>query len=330
MSCSRDSLDGTATLATTEQRVSIIIPTRNRPALLRAAVDSVLGQTRPVDQVIIIDDGTERAEWLPEIQALSPTIEVVCRDRPGGVSAARNAGLERARGDYLLFLDDDDLIEPRLVEQGLAALAAPSPLGGVFFRHRTITSNEPAALGLPRGAEGDTGPTLPFQVAVRENPVPRATLEQRPVTAFLRYRIPICAGFIRRSTVGPARFPEMLRQGEDTYFWISLAAAGHRFVQDERVSAMVRRHADNTTLSRTRYMSEIQSCYEKLLADHLLHAADDVYLAHLKLLCFKTFAGGTDLGPHLRHVLASPRRLAAEGAFWSKNLSFRLLHAWLQ
>ena len=330
MSCSSDRPDSISPLAAGAQRVSVIIPTQNRPALVRAAVDSVLRQTRPVDQVIVIDDGSDSTEWLPALESLSPTIEVACRERPGGVSAARNAGLDQARGDYLLFLDDDDLIDPRFVEQGLAALVANPRAGGVFFRHRTIVSPEPGGESLQHLAEGKTGPPLPFQVAVGENPVPRATLEQYPVTAFLRYRIPICAGFIRRSTVGTTRFPEMLRQGEDTYFWISLAAAGHRFVLDERVRAIVRRHAENTTRSRTRYISEIQSCYERLLTDHLLPAAADVFLAHLKLLCFKMLTGGTDRSRHLRDVLASPQRLAAEAGFWTRNLSSRFLRAWLQ
>jgi glycosyltransferase involved in cell wall biosynthesis len=329
MSSSRSCPNNAQRLVAGEQRVSVIIPTQNRPALLRAAVDSVLGQTRPVDQIVVIDDGSDLPEWLPTLASLSPTIEVVRRERPGGASAARNAGLDRVRGDYLLFLDDDDLIDPHFVEQGLAVLAQNPRAGGVFFRYRTITWTEPGG-GSHRLAEGKTSSPLPFKVAVGENPVPRATLEQHPITAFLRYRIPICAGFLRCSTVGAIRFSEILRQGEDTHFWISLAAAGHRFVLDERVCAIVRRHAENTTRSRARYMSEIQTCYETLLAAPLLPGADDVFLAHLKLLCFKMLTGGTDRSRHLRHVLASPRRLAAEADFWTRNLSGRFVRAWFQ
>jgi hypothetical protein len=123
--------------------VSVIIPTRNRPALLRAALASLLQQSRPVDQIIVVDDASDSAEWIPAALAMSPVIEVVREERNRGVSAARNHGLDRARGDYLMFLDDDDLVAPRFVEQGLAVLAANPSADGVFFRYRTIASAEP-------------------------------------------------------------------------------------------------------------------------------------------------------------------------------------------
>ena len=306
--------------------VSVIIPTRNRPALLRAALASLLQQSRPVDQIIVVDDASDSAEWIPAALAMSPVIEVVREERKRGVSAARNHGLDRARGDYLMFLDDDDLVAPRFVEQGLAVLAANPSADGVFFRYRTIASAESCdgCADLPPLPEQATRASLLVALLSKENPVHRATLEGRPVTAFLRYLIPINSGFLRRSAVGAARFPESLRQGEDTCFWISLAAAGRRFVLDEHAYAVVRRHAGNATRFPTRYLSEIQPCYERLLCEGLLAASDDVFLAHLKLLWFKTLTGGKGAGRHLQQVVASPRLLAAELRFWTANLVSRL------
>ena len=154
--------------------------------------------------------------------------------------------------------------------------------------------------------------------------MPRTTLEQRPVSAFLRYLLPINAGFLRRSSLGAARFPESLRQGEDTYFWISLAAAHRRFTLDEHAFAIIRRHAGNTPRSRSRYVSDIQPCYERLLADGLLPNPDDVFLAHLKLLWFKTLTRSKGTGPHFEHVFKSPRLLAGETRFWVANFLARL------
>jgi glycosyltransferase involved in cell wall biosynthesis len=306
--------------------VSVIIPTRNRPALLRAALGSLLQQSRPVDQIIVVDDASDSAEGIPAALAMSPVIEVVREERNRGVSAARNHGLDRARGDYLMFLDDDDLVAPRFVEQGRAVLAANPSADGVFFRYRTIASAESCdgSADLPPLPEQATRASLLVALLSKENPVHRATLEGRPVTAFLRYLIPINSGFLRRSAVGAARFPESLRQGEDTCFWISLAAAGRRFVLDEHAYAVVRRHEGNATRSPTRYLSEIQPCYERLLCEGLLAASDDVFLAHLKLLWFKTLTGGKGAGRHLQQVVASPRLLAAELRFWTANLSSRL------
>jgi glycosyltransferase involved in cell wall biosynthesis len=299
--------------------VSVVIPTRNRPALLREAVASVLEQTRPVEQIIVVDDASDTPDWLPGIQNLASSIEIVRQPRHGGVSAARNAGLNRARGKYLVFLDDDDLLEPSIIEQGVAVLERQPEASGVFFRHQTIILDD-LRPEIPRRRGGNR---VALHMASAENPVPRATLAERPVTAFLRYLIPIHSGLIRRAAVADIRFPEDLRQGEDTYFWISLAAAGRRFVLDERAYAIVRRHTQNTTRSRSRYIADIQPCYERLLADGLLSAADDAYLAHLKLLCFKTMTRHR-VAPHLAHVGRSPHRLAAELGFWTANLTARL------
>jgi glycosyltransferase involved in cell wall biosynthesis len=96
--------------------VSVIIPTRNRAALLRQAISSVIGQTWPNTELIIVDeastDGTHNV-----IRDLANNIdEVVVHEQAQGPSMARNAGVHAASGSHVLFLDDDDLIHPRHVE----------------------------------------------------------------------------------------------------------------------------------------------------------------------------------------------------------------------
>jgi GT2 family glycosyltransferase len=93
--------------------VSVIIPAYNRAHLVARAIDSVLGQTYPHCHVILVDDGstdgTETA--VRERYGQSPRVRVL-RERNRGVSAARNAGLVAATGDYVAFLDSDDLWRP--------------------------------------------------------------------------------------------------------------------------------------------------------------------------------------------------------------------------
>jgi glycosyltransferase involved in cell wall biosynthesis len=312
--------------ATGGETVSVIIPTYNRPALLRAAVRSVLAQTRPVNQIVVIDDASDGARWPSDIAALSPTIEIVRREQNGGVSAARNSGLDRAHGDFLLFLDDDDLIEPRFIEAGLDVLASRPEVDGVFFCYRTVHSGEPPDEHEHQQCliQGETRPWETLALFGTENPAPRTIVERRPISAFLRYLLPIHSGFVRRAAIGAARFPASLQQGEDTYFWISLAAAGRRFVLDDHAYAVVRRHAGNTTRSRARYIAEIQPCYEKLIGDGLLTDAADLFLAHLKLLWFKTLTGGKEARSHLEYVAASPRQFANEFCFWTASWATRL------
>jgi glycosyltransferase involved in cell wall biosynthesis len=89
--------------------VSVVIPSYNRASLLKEAIDSVLGQDFDDFELIVIDDGS--TDDTPGLLQSYPNICVVRQDRRG-VSAARNAGIRRASGRFLAFLDSDDLWLP--------------------------------------------------------------------------------------------------------------------------------------------------------------------------------------------------------------------------
>jgi glycosyltransferase involved in cell wall biosynthesis len=101
-------------------RISVIIPTYNRCALLDRAIVSVLKQTRPADEIIIIDDGsTDGTQEL--ITKKYPQIFYIWQENKG-ISAARNAGIEKASGQWIAFLDSDDTWLPRKLEYQQKAL----------------------------------------------------------------------------------------------------------------------------------------------------------------------------------------------------------------
>lgn len=85
--------------------VSVVIPTRDRPAFLREAIASVLGQTYRNLEIVIVDDGSNPA--IPG-GVSDRRVRVLRNERPLGVARARNVGLAAARGDYVAFMDDDD------------------------------------------------------------------------------------------------------------------------------------------------------------------------------------------------------------------------------
>jgi glycosyltransferase involved in cell wall biosynthesis len=103
-----------------QPELSVIIPTHNRVHLLTRALRSVLDQSRPADEVIVVDDGstdgTERLlrSTFPEVTSL--------RQENRGVAAARNHGIRKAQGEWLAFLDSDDQWRPRKLERQLEAL----------------------------------------------------------------------------------------------------------------------------------------------------------------------------------------------------------------
>lgn len=102
-----------------EPLVSVILPVYQGEALVLRAVASVLGQSHGTLELIVVDDGsTDRTPLLLE-RVKDPRMEVL-RVENGGVARARNLGMARSRGEYLAFLDADDLWHPDFLKEALA------------------------------------------------------------------------------------------------------------------------------------------------------------------------------------------------------------------
>ncbi|GIK27629.1 MAG: glycosyltransferase [Anaerolineae bacterium] len=117
----------------TDPRVSIVIPAYNARRTIVDAVDSCLAQTFADFEIIVIDDGStdDTAEWLTEHYPHEPRLRII-RQPNGGVSAARNAGILAARGEFVHFLDADDNLLPRKIERSLE-IADSDPAIGVVY-----------------------------------------------------------------------------------------------------------------------------------------------------------------------------------------------------
>jgi glycosyltransferase involved in cell wall biosynthesis len=103
----------------TAPKVSVVVTTFNRPEFVRRAVESVLAQTSPSLECIVVDDHGDCTLVLPE----DDRVRLLRRPANGGTAAARNDGLSAARGEYVSFLDDDDAYTPDRLELALAAIA---------------------------------------------------------------------------------------------------------------------------------------------------------------------------------------------------------------
>lgn len=107
-------------------RTSVVITNYRLPEYLPRAVESVLAQTDPDFEVVIVDDASNdegrSAEVIAEMQARDPRVRAVMRAKNGYLAAARNSGIEAARGRYIFPLDADDEIAPRTLELLAGAL----------------------------------------------------------------------------------------------------------------------------------------------------------------------------------------------------------------
>ena len=103
-----------------EQTVSVIVPVYNCKEYLPKCIESILNQTYPQFQLILIDDGSSdgSGEICDTFAAKDRRIQVI-HQKNQGVSAARNAGLDAAAGEYLLFVDSDDQIAADTIETSL-------------------------------------------------------------------------------------------------------------------------------------------------------------------------------------------------------------------
>jgi glycosyltransferase involved in cell wall biosynthesis len=101
--------------------VSVIIPCFNQGRFLAEALDSVRSQTLPATNVILVDDGS--TDDTAAVAQRYPEVKYV-RQPNRGLAAARNAGLARSSGDFIVFLDADDRLKPEALEVGRRELLA--------------------------------------------------------------------------------------------------------------------------------------------------------------------------------------------------------------
>lgn len=121
-------------------RISVIIPTYNRLVQVTRAIESVLAQTVKVDQIIVIDDGSTDGSAEAISLRYGPGVLVIRQDN-AGVSSARNRGIREAEGDWIAFLDSDDVWRSTKMERQLEAMMALGGEFGACFTNGAYTGN---------------------------------------------------------------------------------------------------------------------------------------------------------------------------------------------
>lgn len=135
--------------------VSTIIPVYNRPELVLDAVQSVLAQTYQALEIIIVDDGStdHTLEVLKQLKKQSSTISVLHQSNHGP-GVARQTGLSRASGEFIQFLDSDDLLLPNKFTQQVTALSDSKNAVAAYGKTELIQlGSEPQGVAWKRTGE---------------------------------------------------------------------------------------------------------------------------------------------------------------------------------
>lgn len=136
-------------------KVSAIIPTYNAMTYLSETVDSVLHQTFTDFELIIVDDGSSdrTVQWVSELE--DPRVRLICQENQGA-TVARNTGITEARGEYIAFLDHDDLWHPTKLEKQVRCLDE-NPTVGLVHTWMVLVDEHGKSTGrvMNSNAEGD-------------------------------------------------------------------------------------------------------------------------------------------------------------------------------
>lgn len=214
----------------TRNLVSVVMPCYNHGRYLREAVDSVLGQTHPAVELIVVDDGSE--DDTPDVlKAYGSRIRAL-RQPNRGRSAARNRGLDEARGQFVKLLDADDKLDPECLERQVRAMGSDLPW------------SESASFSF----EDESSEIAANLACLPEEPLWRRLL--------VHGGMPSCAPLVCTEVVGQTRFRTGLTWGEDALFWSDIwANLGHpeKIPFVEGAVCLVRQHSKRTHRTATQY-----------------------------------------------------------------------------
>lgn len=226
--------------------VSVVIPTFNRAATLPRALDSVIAQTCPDWEIIVVDDGSTDAtsNVLNAYKVRLGQRLITIRQKNSGCSAARNRGVDFARGTFVAFLDSDDEFLPQKLARQLELFSLRPHLHFVFSDYAFVDLN---------GTRCDSALKTKFPHArnVSRSPVAHGLHELGGdlYDRLLRgYFIATIVGMVRRDRLDGVRFNENLCYAEEWLFYLELARRGPAGFIDEPLAL---HHFTPNSLTRT-------------------------------------------------------------------------------
>ncbi len=312
---------------------SIIVPTRNRPHLLRQALASILAQTSPDFEVVVVDDGSA-GEHLAAMRALAaeldPRFVFLFRD-PGesrhGPAAARNAGVVRARGRYVAFLDDDDYwCDPNHIEKACECLARRPDLD-IYICNQVAKRNEQVVVEhwLP-----DLNRVLSKRNRILDPDIyeiHRRDLLQAGGIGFAHVNMCMIRRELVRSIDG---FWSEANYEEDLDFFLRVVDKAERFAYRSSVVSVQTLRGRSAVGGLSSIQDESKRLNRMMVCQHaLLHCARAEVRAYARLLLAGTLKTLTKASLHAGRV-GQARDLASQAAAIDRSLRWKLIALYLR
>lgn len=203
-------------------RVSVVIPAYRAARTIGRAVGSVLAQTAPAAEILVIDDGSP--DDLAAALAQYGDRVMLIRQPNGGAASARNLGIDRAKGNFIAFLDADDYWSPQKLQRQLALFERHPELGLVAGQYFVKSLDD-----------GQCRPGLRVDSARFDG------VRQPQGPAAFRAAGEIWTGtvLVRREVLGDDRFVSTLEPAEDRDLWVRLVAKTPIYLCSEPLATAV-------------------------------------------------------------------------------------------
>jgi glycosyltransferase involved in cell wall biosynthesis len=231
-----------------EPLISVIMPCYNQARFLPDAVASLQAQVYPHWECIIVNDGSsdDTAQVGARLAAVDSRVRLISQ-KNRGPSAARNRGLDEARGQLVHFLDGDDYILPGMYEKMTEVFQTRSDVAAVYSGFQFVTAERAVLKSFP---------VLPESAHVFHD-----LLERNPW--------PCHAIMVRKATVDSVgRFDEALKGPEDWDLWLRVASTGGKFIPVNGESACYRRYPNTISKDNRRMLETGFAVIEKNLQLH--------------------------------------------------------------
>lgn len=279
--------------------ISVTITTRNRSALLREAIESVLQQEpcgEQVEVVVIDDDSTDET---PAVVSAYPSVRYV-RTRQGSCAGSRNAGVEAARGDWIAILDDDDVWLPSKLRKSVEVIRA-NPEARLVFTAAIFCDHQLRHLGVFKGPDTSNQPT--------------------PIDLFLDGRLPINSTLMlhRELFDNLGKYDASLARSEDRDFWFRALSNGVKCASTPEALVLYRLHPSRSGKNDPTWIRRSFADHMKVLQRHTAPGSPlrPPWISRQRVLWRMR-------GWHAYHLMRAARRAAKGG---QQTMAWRLRRA---